>query len=130
MASAAHPVNKLSVALVLVLCGGACLGALGHPSRDFSIVGYSEEDLASHDGLIELFDKFGVFDGPCGTRLDHGVTAVGYGTGGSKSHDYIIVKNSWGSQWGEKGYIRMRRGTGNRAGLCGINKMASYPSKT
>uniref|UniRef100_A0A0D9YKN8 Uncharacterized protein n=1 Tax=Oryza glumipatula TaxID=40148 RepID=A0A0D9YKN8_9ORYZ len=74
------------------------------------------------------FYSGGVFDGPCGTRLDHGVTAVGYGTA-SKGHDYIIVKNSWGSHWGEKGYIRMRRGTGKHDGLCGINKMASYPTK-
>ncbi|CAO2161362.1 unnamed protein product [Urochloa humidicola] len=65
----------------------------------------------------------GVFDGPCGTALDHGVAAVGY------DHDSIIVKNSWGTTWGEKGYIRMRRGTGKRHGLCGINKMASYPTK-
>ncbi|CAO2209613.1 unnamed protein product [Urochloa humidicola] len=65
----------------------------------------------------------GVFDGPCGTALDHGVAAVGY------DHDSIIVKNSWGATWGEKGYIRMKRGTGKRHGLCGINKMASYPTK-
>uniref|UniRef100_A0A0D9VAU3 Uncharacterized protein n=1 Tax=Leersia perrieri TaxID=77586 RepID=A0A0D9VAU3_9ORYZ len=74
------------------------------------------------------FYSGGVFDGPCGTRLDHGVTAVGYGTA-TKGHDYIIVKNSWGSHWGEKGYIRMRRGTSKHEGLCGINKMASYPTK-
>ena len=69
----------------------------------------------------------GVFDGPCGAELDHGVAAVGYGS--SKGQDYIIVKNSWGSHWGEKGYIRLKRGTGKPEGLCGINKMASYPTK-
>ncbi|TKW24727.1 hypothetical protein SEVIR_3G068700v4 [Setaria viridis] len=73
------------------------------------------------------FYKGGVFDGPCGAELDHGVAAVGYGT--SKGQDYIIVKNSWGPHWGEKGYIRMKRGTGKPEGLCGINKMASYPTK-
>ncbi|KAJ1287266.1 hypothetical protein BS78_03G418000 [Paspalum vaginatum] len=82
------------------------------------------------------FYRGGVFDGPCGTALDHGVAAVGYGTAaaaknnGGDEVEYIIVKNSWGTSWGEKGYIRMRRGTGKRHGLCGINKMASYPTKT
>ncbi|KAJ1261187.1 hypothetical protein BS78_09G008500 [Paspalum vaginatum] len=73
------------------------------------------------------FYSGGVFDGPCGAQLDHGVAAVGYGS--SKGQDYIVVKNSWGSHWGEKGYIRMKRGTGKPDGLCGINKMASYPTK-
>ncbi|XP_057973675.1 cysteine protease XCP2-like [Malania oleifera] len=74
------------------------------------------------------FYSSGVFDGSCGTQLDHGVAAVGYGTS-SDGVDYIIVKNSWGAKWGEKGYIRMRRNTGKAEGLCGINKMASYPTK-
>jgi xylem cysteine proteinase len=74
------------------------------------------------------FYSGGVFDGPCGADLDHGVAAVGYGTE-KKGQDYVVVKNSWGAHWGEKGYIRMKRGTGKPEGLCGINKMASYPTK-
>lgn len=69
----------------------------------------------------------GIFDGTCGTDLDHAVTAVGYGS--SYAQDYFIIKNSWGAGWGENGYIRMRRNTGKPEGLCGINKMASYPIK-
>ncbi|PON33084.1 Peptidase C1A [Parasponia andersonii] len=73
------------------------------------------------------FYRWGIFNGHCGSHLDHGVAAIGYGS--SKGLDYIIVKNSWGSTWGEKGYIRMKRNTGKPHGLCGINKMASYPTK-
>ncbi|XP_065880478.1 cysteine protease XCP2-like isoform X2 [Euphorbia lathyris] len=73
------------------------------------------------------FYSGGVFDGHCGTGLDHGVAAVGYGS--VKGLDYIIVKNSWGSKWGEKGFIRMKRKIGKPEGICGIYKMASYPTK-
>ncbi|KAF5759995.1 putative chymopapain protein [Helianthus annuus] len=73
------------------------------------------------------FYSGGVFDGHCGTELDHGVAAVGYGT--TKGLDYVIVRNSWGPKWGEKGYIRMKRKTGKPHGMCGLYMMASYPTK-
>ncbi|XP_059461680.1 cysteine protease XCP1-like [Corylus avellana] len=78
-------------------------------------------------GRAFQFYSGGIFDGRCGTELDHGVAAVGYGT--AKGLDYILVKNSWGPKWGEKGYIRMKRNNGKPEGLCGIYKMASYPTK-
>jgi C1A family cysteine protease len=71
--------------------------------------------------------KSGVFTASCGTTLDHGVLAVGYGseTGG----DYYLVKNSWGTSWGENGYIKLGRGSSYNkgAGQCGILLEASYP---
>ncbi|XP_057464628.1 senescence-specific cysteine protease SAG39-like [Actinidia eriantha] len=72
------------------------------------------------------FYSNGVFTGTCGTNLDHGVTAVGYGTA-TDGTNYWLVKNSWGSGWGENGYIRMKRDVAAKEGLCGIAMEASYP---
>ncbi|KAJ9677959.1 hypothetical protein PVL29_022751 [Vitis rotundifolia] len=79
-------------------------------------------------GSAFQFYSEGVFAGRCGTSLDHGVAIVGYGTtlDGTK---YWIVKNSWGTDWGENGYIRMKRGISAKEGLCGIAIEASYPIK-
>jgi len=69
--------------------------------------------------------KSGVLGGICGSNLDHGVLAVGYGTDGGK--DYWKVKNSWGSTFGEAGYIRLLRGKSG-AGECGLlSGPPSYP---
>ncbi|XP_076920078.1 cysteine proteinase mucunain-like [Bidens hawaiensis] len=73
------------------------------------------------------FYTSGVFTGSCGTDLDHGVVVVGYGTENGK--DYWIVRNSWGAEWGEQGYIRMERNIKQKTGKCGIAMEASYPIK-
>ena len=69
------------------------------------------------------FYSSGVFDGVCGTTLDHGVLLVGYGTDSTTGLDYWTVKNSWGTSWGEDGYIRMVRGKN----ICGLALSATRP---
>jgi len=61
-------------------------------------------------------------DNSCGTQLDHGVLAVGYDVLTNKK--YWIVKNSWGTSWGNDGYVWIARKTGQ--GMCGINMENSY----
>ena len=74
------------------------------------------------DASTWQFYGYGVLDeASCGTSLNHGVLAVGYNI----PEAYWTVKNSWGSSWGETGYIRLSMVDGN--GACGIQMAASYP---
>ena len=65
----------------------------------------------------------------CGTKLDHGMLLVGYGGGDTDDAEpFWILQNSWGSAWGEKGYIRLLRGSGTtEPGECGITLSATLP---
>jgi len=62
----------------------------------------------------------GVITTGCGSQLDHGVLAVGYGT--LSGQEFILVKNSWGASWGDQGYVRIA------PTQCGILNAASQPS--
>ncbi|KAG0493379.1 hypothetical protein HPP92_004373 [Vanilla planifolia] len=104
------------------------------------VPGYSEKSLqkavahqpvsVSIEGSGRAFQFYssGIFTGSCGTDLDHGVVAVGYGS--ESGSDYWIVRNSWGTSWGEDGYIRLARNIGLSFGKCGIAMEASYPTKS
>jgi cathepsin L len=82
--------------------------------------------IEADQSAFQLY-KSGVFTGTCGTNLDHGVLAVGYGTDNGTA--YYKVKNSWGNTWGEAGYIRIQKGKSQSGGQCGIlNGPPSYPT--
>ncbi|CEF60946.1 Cathepsin L.1 [Strongyloides ratti] len=67
--------------------------------------------------------KSGIYDDPlCTNNLDHAVLIIGYGID-PVFGKYWIVKNSWGTSWGEKGYFKIKRGVNQ----CGIGEVPSYP---
>lgn len=79
------------------------------------------------DGFDWQFYSGGVVTDSCGVNLDHGVLVVGYGMDASAG-GYWKVKNSWGPDWGESGYIRIGRGSNYGVnGECGILMDPSYP---
>merc|ERR1712032_1253357 len=123
---------------------GSCKANTGsQPSPAATVSGYTDIQQGSESDLTNALSTVGPisvaidashmsfqfystgvhYESACSSsRLDHGVTAVGYGS--DSGSDYYIVKNSWGTVWGEQGYINMSR---NRNNNCGIASSASYP---
>lgn len=88
----------------------------------FVLAAVGPVSVAINGDLLQLYNS-GIFDdSSCSKILDHAALVVGYGVDNDTS--YWIVKNSWGSDWGEDGYFRIMRGKD----LCGISSDASYPN--
>jgi len=61
----------------------------------------------------------------CGTRVGHTVLAIGYGI--EDGHEYVIIKNSWGTDWGAMGFARISLSKEyGRLGICGILSEGGY----
>ncbi|KAJ8975094.1 hypothetical protein NQ317_002018 [Molorchus minor] len=93
---------------------------------------YTLKDAVANVGPIsvsvyadDFFDYAGgIFDeSSCSQEYDHGVLVVGYGE--ENGSEYWLVKNSWGADWGDNGYIKMAREKNNQ---CAIASYASYTS--
>ncbi|KAJ1166661.1 hypothetical protein NDU88_007060 [Pleurodeles waltl] len=54
-----------------------------------------------------LFDGEGIYDGKCAKEANHAIIIIGYGT--EDDEDYWIIKNSWGTDWADNGYAKVRR---------------------
>ncbi|CAH1110214.1 unnamed protein product [Psylliodes chrysocephalus] len=95
----------------------------------------NEEDLKAAVGTIGpisvtiLADTLklyagGIYDDAeacSGIYVNHGVVVIGYGT--EEGIDYWLIKNSWGTSWGESGYLRLHR----NYSVCGILLQMTYP---
>jgi len=74
---------------------------------------------------VYQFYTSGVLDDPsCGTDIDHGQTIIGWGTDAATKKDYWLLRNMWGTNWGDQGYVRVVRGKN----MCGVASDASYPT--
>lgn len=85
------------------------------------IQGLSEGPIVVEFNAIPNFFRYqsGIFnDKSCSANIDHAMAAVGYGP------DHVILKNSWGVGWGEKGFARVARGWN----LCGMYKWGFHPN--
>ncbi|KFM62597.1 Dipeptidyl peptidase 1, partial [Stegodyphus mimosarum] len=73
---------------------------------------YYSSGIYHHTGVGARYNPFHL--------VNHGVLITGYGTDNATGEKFWIVKNSWGTGWGEEGYFRIRRGTNE----CNIESMA------
>lgn len=84
--------------------------------------------IEADQSYFRLYTGGIITDTRCGTNLDHGVLLIGYGEDPTTHQKYWLVKNSWGPDWGENGYVRIARSDSeNDSGVCGIAMQASFP---
>lgn len=87
-------------------------------SETVSVCFYSKSSMSSY--------KSGVYyDASCPTNsINHAVHAVGMGHDAASGMDFYIIKNSWGTSWGEEGYVRF---AANKNNMCAISNYGVVP---
>lgn len=79
--------------------------------------------IDSNNLSFQLYNGGYYYEPKCSsTDLSHSVLVIGYDS--SSSGEYWIVKNSWGTSWGESGYINMAKNQNNN---CGIATQSYFP---
>jgi len=82
--------------------------------------------IEADKSIFQFYTSGIINSNKCGTNLDHGVLIVGYGE--ENNIPYWLVKNSWGPEWGDQGYVKIARSNStNDAGVCGIAMQPSFP---
>ena len=98
-------------------------------SQDSLLEAVSQQPVASVvavDGQEFMFYSGGVYNGACAESTNHVFTLVGYGT--EDGSPYWLAKNSWGTSFGEEGYMKILRSPGDSESLCGVGTYALYPT--
>ena len=83
-------------------------------------------------GIIDDKAPFGGSHMKCNTgRINHGVTIVGWGKDKNFDKEYFIIKNSFGTDWGEDGFAKIATGNDKNLpdGSCGILTHVMQPKK-
>jgi len=78
--------------------------------------------IEADQSSFQFYNSGVIDDASCGKSLDHTLLLIGYGTESGKQ--YWTLQNTWGTSWGEKGYLRLAR----NKDMCGIADLVSYPT--
>ena len=82
--------------------------------------------IRASSSVFQLYKSGIISSTSCGTTINHAVNLIGYGTENGKA--YWLLKNSWGTTWGERGYFKVLRTNTKDAGICGMLSLSSYPT--